>query len=75
MFSFSDLWEQMQQFWRSTLKPSWKDLLSEKQNTFNLFFVLAILETLLCILFLSFSNSIAVEAAIELDGKRYSARL
>ena len=32
MFSFSDLWELMRQFWRSTLKPSWKDLLSEKQK-------------------------------------------
>ena len=60
LFSFSDLWERLRDRWNDTVKPSWKNLLSERQNTLNLFSVIVILELLLCILFLSFANNLAI---------------
>jgi len=73
LFSFSDLWERLRDRWNDTVKPSWKNLLSERQNTLNLFSVIVILELLLCILFLSYANNLAVEATVRADYEAFSA--
>ena len=74
LFSFSDLWEKLRDKWNATVKPSWQNLLSERQNTLNLLSVILILETLLCILFLSFSNNLAIEANIRAEYELYKSQ-
>ncbi len=67
LFSFSDLFEKMQDIWRSTVKPSWKNLLSERRNTLRTLLVLTLLETLLCILFFSYSSNLALSETMRDD--------
>lgn len=69
LFSFSDLFEKLRDYWRATVKPSWQNLLSEKRNTLRVLVVIVLLETLLCLLFASYSNNLSLAASMRAEAE------
>ena len=70
---FSDLFEALRDWWRATLKPAWKNLLSQKSNTAMTLAVILLLEVLLCVLFISHANNQAAANSMEVEFKAYEA--
>ena len=62
---FSDLLETMRNRWRATGKPALQNLLAEKRSFVSTFAVLLLLETLLCILLLSYANGQRAEQQMQ----------
>ena len=62
---FSDLLETMRNRWRATGKPALQSLLAEKRSFVSTFAVLLLLETLLCILLLSYANGQRAEQQMQ----------
>lgn len=64
---FSDLFENLRNRWRSTMKPAMQSLISEKRSLFSAFAVLLLLETLLGTIFFSYANNQSVENALQTE--------